>query len=99
MASITEIRSRMRSVEQTLKITNAMYLISSAKVKKARKQLSEVEPYFDRLAKTILDIFRHSPDLQHRYIEGHEKPKEERKTGFFLVCFCGKPLPCFRLNG
>ena len=39
MASITEIRSRMRSVEQTLKITNAMYLISSAKVKKARKQL------------------------------------------------------------
>lgn len=85
MASITEIRSRMRSVEQTLKITNAMYLISSAKVKKARKQLSEVEPYFDQLAKTILDIFRHSPDLQHRYIEGHEKPKEERKTGFVVI--------------
>ena len=85
MASITEIRSRMRSVEQTPKITNAMYLISSAKVKKARKQLSEVEPYFDRLAKTILDIFRHSPDLQHRYIEGHEKPKEERKTGFVVI--------------
>ena len=85
MASITEIRSRMRSVEQTLKITNAMYLISSAKVKKARKQLQEVEPYFDRLAKTILDIFRHSPDLQHRYIEGHEKPKEERKTGFVVI--------------
>ena len=85
MASITEIRSRMRSVEQTLKITNAMYLISSAKVKKARKQLSEVAPYFDRLAKTILDIFRHSPDLQHRYIEGHEKPKEERKTGFVVI--------------
>ena len=85
MASITEIRSRMRSVEQTLKITNAMYLISSAKVKKARKQLSEVEPYFDRLAKTILDIFRHSPDLRHRYIEGHENPKEERKTGFVVI--------------
>lgn len=85
MASIKEIRTHIRSVEQTLKITNAMYLISSAKVKKARKQLSEVEPYFDRLAKTILDIFRHSPDLQHRYIEGHEKPKEERKTGFVVI--------------
>ena len=45
MASITEIRNRMRSIQQTLKITNAMYLISSAKVKKARKQLSEVETY------------------------------------------------------
>ena len=85
MASITEIRSRMKSVEQTLKITNAMYLISSAKVKKARKQLAEVEPYFDRLAKTVLDIFRHSPDLKHRYIDGHNKPKEEYKTGFVVI--------------
>ena len=39
MASITEIRGRMRSIEQTLKITNAMYLISSAKVKKAQAAL------------------------------------------------------------
>lgn len=85
MAGITEIRGRMRSIQQTLKITNAMYLISSAKVKKARKQLQEVEPYFDRLAKTILDIFRHSPQMQHRYIEGHHKPKEERKTGFVVI--------------
>ena len=85
MAGITEIRGRMRSIQQTLKITNAMYLISSAKVKKARKQLQEVEPYFDRLAKTILDIFRHSPQQQHRYIEGHHKPKEERKTGFVVI--------------
>ena len=85
MAGITEIRGRMRSIQQTLKITNAMYLISSAKVKKARKQLQEVEPYFDRLAKTILDIFRHSPQLQHRYIESHHKPKEERKTGFVVI--------------
>ena len=36
-------------------------------------------------AKTILDIFRHSPQLQHRYIEGHHKPKEERKTGFVVI--------------
>lgn len=85
MASITKIRSRMRSIEQTLKITNAMYLISSAKVKKARKQLSEVEPYFDRLARTILDIFRHSPELQHRFIEGHHKSREDRKTGFVVI--------------
>lgn len=85
MAGITEIRSRMRSIEQTLKITNAMYLISSAKVKKARKQLAEVEPYFDRLARTVLDILRHSPDLKHRYIEGHHKSKDECRTGFVVI--------------
>lgn len=71
MAGITEIRSRMRSIEQTLKITNAMYLISSSKVKKARKQLSEVQPYFEQIAKTLLDIFRHSPELRHRFVDGH----------------------------
>ena len=85
MAGMKEIRTHIKSVEQTLKITNAMYLISSAKVKKARKQLAEVEPYFDRLAKTVLDIFRHSPDLKHRYIDGHNKPKEEYKTGFVVI--------------
>ena len=85
MASITEIRSRMKSVEQTLKITNAMYLISSAKVKNARKQLAEVEPYFDKLEKTELDIIRHSPNIKHRYIDGHQKPKEELKTGFLVI--------------
>ena len=85
MPNARDIRARINSIRETRKITNAMYLISSAKVKKARKQLQEVEPYFDRLAKTILDIFRHSPQLQHRYIEGHHKPKEERKTGFVVI--------------
>ena len=84
MAGITEIRSRMRSIEQTLKITNAMYLISSSKVKKARKQLSEVQPYFEQIAKTLLDIFRHSPELRHRFVDGHESVKE-KKAGFVVI--------------
>ena len=37
MATIKEIRTRMKSVEQTLKITNAMYLISSSKLRKAQE--------------------------------------------------------------
>lgn len=84
MAGINEIRSRMRSIEQTLKITNAMYLISSSKVKKARKQLNEVQPYFDRIAKTMLDIFRHSPDIRHLYIDGH-KNEGKKQAGFVVV--------------
>lgn len=84
MASVTEIRNRMRSIEQTLKITNAMYLISSSKVKKARKQLVEVQPYFDKIALTILDIFRHSPEIRHRYLDGHPENKE-KQTGFVVI--------------
>ena len=43
MASIKEIRTHIKSVEQTLKITNAMYLISSSNLRKARRQLTDVE--------------------------------------------------------
>ena len=60
MAGITEIRSRMRSIEQTLKITNAMYLISSSKVKKPVSSFLRCSPIFEQIAKTLLDIFRHS---------------------------------------
>ena len=37
MESIKEIRTHIDSVQQTLKITNAMYLISSSKLRKARR--------------------------------------------------------------
>ena len=49
MASVKEIRDRMRSINDTLKITNAMYLISSNKVRKARRMLQETEPFFLRV--------------------------------------------------
>ena len=39
MAGTKEIRTRIKSVQQTLKITSAMYLISSANLRKAKGQL------------------------------------------------------------
>lgn len=36
MASAKEIQDRMRSIKDTLKITNAMYMISSSKLKKSK---------------------------------------------------------------
>ena len=37
MASAKEIQDRMRSIKDTLKITNAMYMISSSKTEKIKK--------------------------------------------------------------
>ena len=48
MAGIKEIRTRIDSVQQTLKITNAMYLISSSKLRKARQQFNAVQPFFSK---------------------------------------------------
>ena len=46
MANAREIQSRIKSVQDTMKITNAMYMISSSKMKKAKKVLEDTEPYF-----------------------------------------------------
>lgn len=74
MASITEIRARIKSVEETVKITNAMYLISSSKMKKARRQHANVRPYFEKISSTIADILKHSPDLDHVYFNRRSRP-------------------------
>ena len=53
MAGMREIRERIASVSEIMKITNAMYLISSSNLKKAKKRLENTEPYFEKLQSTI----------------------------------------------
>ena len=60
MASAKEIQDRMRSIKDTLKITNAMYMISSSKLKKSKKMLADTEPYFYTLQSEMSRILRHS---------------------------------------
>ena len=49
MANARELKERMASIQETKKITNAMYLISSSKMKQARKKLTETEAFFGLL--------------------------------------------------
>ena len=67
MANAREIKSRISSVQDTMKITNAMYMISSSKMKKAKKILSDTEPYFYNMQGAIARILRHVPDIQHPF--------------------------------
>ena len=63
MANIREVRDRMKSVQDIMKITNAMYLISSSKLKKVRKRLEATQPYFEKLQSTIRVILAVTPDI------------------------------------
>lgn len=69
MASMSEIRTRISSVQDTMKITNAMYLISSAKLRKAKSGHEKVSPYFRLLQQTIADILTRCPDLEEDFFE------------------------------
>ena len=67
MPDIHSIKKRIDSIKETRKITNAMYLISSTKMRKAKEALDRTRPYFEALRVEIKRIFRqdgmpaHSP--------------------------------------
>ena len=63
MANTREIQSRMKSIEDTMKITNAMYMISSTKLRRAKKELEDTEPYFFTLQGMLARIIRHLPEV------------------------------------
>lgn len=86
MANAKEIQSRMKSVQDTMKITSAMYMISSSKLKKSRKSLEETESYFYTLQSAMSRILRHLPDMESIYFDKRSsKKKEERHTGYIVV--------------
>ncbi len=86
MANIREIQSRINSVKDTMKITNAMYMISSSKMTQAKKKLADTEPYFYALQGEISRILRHLPELEHPFFDQRENvPAEERKIGSIVI--------------
>lgn len=84
MASIREIRLRMNSIQETMKITNAMYLISSSKMKKAKKEHDQTAPYFELLQSAIATMLSHSPELSHRYL-CRETGNKKKRTGYIVI--------------
>lgn len=86
MGNMKEIHSRMKSVKDIMKITNAMYLISSSKLKKAKKKLADTEPYFEMLQATIYDILMRTPHTEETFFNTRKDIKpENRKTGYLVV--------------
>ena len=67
MANTREIKNRIESVQQTRKITNAMYLIASTKLRRARSDLANTRPYFDAMRGEIKRIFRTAGDVDSPY--------------------------------
>ena len=68
MASTSEIRRRIGSVRQTQKITRAMYLISQAKLRKAKQELDNTRPYFQALQTEIGRVFNADSTIESRYL-------------------------------
>ena len=87
MPTTRELRDRIGSIDNTLKITNAMYLISSTKMRKAKAELAQTEPYFYTLQSMIARVMRHLPeDYTHPYLDLREGVAEgESKVAIICV--------------
>ena len=92
MANMREIRNRMKSIQDTMKITSAMYMISSAKLRSAKQKLENTEPYFYALQSAISRLLRHIPDAKSRYFDQREEIPDDRKRRGYIVITADKGL-------
>ena len=86
MATASEIKGRIAGVRDTKKITDAMYMISSVKMRRASHAFEETRPYFEALSDKIGELFAHIPHTESRFFS---VPAAEagagKKHGLLLV--------------
>ncbi len=69
MVSASEIKARIEGIRDTKKITDAMYMISSAKMRRAVRELEQTTPYFDTLRVKIGELFHYIQQSENRYFK------------------------------
>jgi F-type H+-transporting ATPase subunit gamma len=89
MANLRDVRLRMRAVEQTLQVTKAMKLISTAKMRKSRRMLADAEPYFRRITKSMFDILSGTGHLRSPFVR---KPDPSSSRSAIIVVTSDKGL-------
>ncbi|MCR4719275.1 MAG: ATP synthase F1 subunit gamma [Firmicutes bacterium] len=92
MSNITEIKNRMESVRDMQKITNAMYLIASAKLRRAKAELNATKPYFNELKTEIKRVFRIEERIDNRYFYPITGEHEFEGAYAYLVITADKGL-------
>ncbi len=79
-----DIRVRSRSVKQSLQVTTAMKLISTSKLRKARRRLEETRPYFEAIRATLHDIAERSAGEATRWFDT-KKDKKVRVCATIVI--------------
>ena len=85
MASTKEIKNRINSVKNTQKITNAMYLISSTKLRKAKAELDNTRPYFQMIETEIKRIFQSKKHVKSKYFYPEEGRHSAENYAYLVI--------------
>ena len=93
MAAGKEIRGKIKSVENTKKITKAMEMVAASKMRKAQDRMRAARPYAEKIRNLAANLSQATPDYKHPFMVAHEGIK----TAGFIVVTTDKGL-CGGLN-
>ena len=82
MAAGKEIRGKIKSFENTKKITKAMEMVSVAKMRKAQERMRAARPYADKIRNLAANLAKATPEYKHPFMIANESAKT---VGFILV--------------
>jgi F-type H+-transporting ATPase subunit gamma len=81
MASGKELRSKIKSVENTKKITKAMEMISVSKMRKAQERMRAARPYSEKVRSIATNLGKANPEYVHPFMKIHDA----QAVGFIVV--------------
>ncbi|MBA3022333.1 MAG: F0F1 ATP synthase subunit gamma [Gammaproteobacteria bacterium] len=75
MAGSKEIRTKIKSVENTRKITRAMEMVAAAKMRKAQERMRAARPYAEKIRNVAAHLSRANPEYKHPFLVKRETVK------------------------
>ena len=84
MASSKEIRGKIKSVENTKKITKAMEMVAASKMRKAQDRMRAARPYSDKIRNITSNLATANPEYTHPFM-AQAKAVQAKAVGFIVV--------------
>ena len=81
MAAGKEIRGKIKSVENTKKITKAMEMVAASKMRKAQERMRSARPYADKVREITGNLSRANPEYSHAFM----RTNDAKVAGFVVV--------------
>ena len=81
MAAGKEIRGKIKSVENTKKITKAMEMVAASKMRKAQERMRAARPYSEKIRNIAANLGKANPEYVHSFM----KTNESKTVGYILV--------------
>ena len=81
MASGKEIRNKIKSVENTRKITKAMEMVAASKMRKAQARMRAARPYGEKIRRVASNLANALTEYKHPFLD----KREQKSIGLVLV--------------